>query len=139
ARQLRVRLLPHAPQRLPAVRSSFAALAPAEEERVLALAAELKQQPEEAERQWLRLVKLLGNAPAGRQRAAMVLRRLADEHAHHSPDGALCVHAQDWLAQSLELDPADRDTHLRLIRDARRCGDLKQARAWLDAARKRFP
>ena len=139
ARQLCLRLLPHAPQRLDVFRASFRPLAPPEQERVLALAAELKQQPEQAEGHWLRLVKLLGNEPDGPRRAALVLRRLADEHALHAPEGEMCSHAQDWLAQSLDLDPADRGTHLRLIRDARLRGDLKPARARLDAARKRFP
>ena len=66
-------------------------------------------------------------------------RRLADEHAHHSPDGSLCVHALDWLTQSLKLDLGDRDTHLRLLRDARLSDDLKQARRWLDDALRQFP
>jgi cellulose synthase operon protein C len=139
ARRLGLRLLPHAPQRLDSFRTSFLPPSAAEQEQVLALAAELKQRPDQAEPHWLRLIKLLGNMPAGQRRAAIVLRRLADEHAHHSPDGSLCVHAQDWLAQSLRLDPADRDTHLRLLRDARLHGDLKQARIGLDAARQQFP
>ena len=142
ARQLCLRLLPHAPQRLDAFRTSFPPLAAAEQERVLALAAELKQQPEQAETHWLRLIKLLGAAPAAvanQQRAALVLRRLADSHAGHRADGKLCRHARDWLGQSLNLDPADHASHLRLVRDARLCGDLRQARARLDAARKQFP
>lgn len=139
ARPLALRLLPHVPQRLDAFRAGFGPLPAADQERVLALAAELKQRPEDAEDHWLRLVALLKQSPAGQRRAAFVLRRLADEHAHHSPDGALCVHALDWLAQSLKLDPADRDTHLRLLRDARHCGDLKQARSGFDAASQQLP
>jgi cellulose synthase operon protein C len=141
ARPLALRLLPHAPQRLDAFRAGFGPLVAADQERVLALAAELKLRPEDAEDHWLRLVKLLGQSqsPAGQRRAALVLRRLADEHAHHSPDGSLCVHALDWLQQSLKLDPTDRDTHLRLLRDARRDGDLKRARIWFDAASHQFP
>ncbi len=139
ARPLALRLLPHSPQRLDAFRAGFGPLDAADQARVLALAAELKLRPEDAEDHWLRLVKLLRQSPAGQRRAALVLRRLADEHAHHSADGALCVHALDWLQQSLKLDPTDRDTHLRLLRDARRAGDLKQARIWLDAASQQFP
>jgi tetratricopeptide (TPR) repeat protein len=139
ARRLAWRLLPHAPQRLDAFRASFAAPSAAELEQVLALAAELKQRPENAEPHWLRMVRLLGNTPAGQRRAAMVLRHLADEHAQHSPDGTLCTHAQDWLEQSLRLDPSDRITHLRLLRDARLRGDLKQARRGVEAAREQFP
>jgi tetratricopeptide (TPR) repeat protein len=140
ARSLALRLLPHSPQRLDAFRAGFGPLVAAEQERVLALAAELKLRPEDAEGHWLHLVKLLGPSPAGQRRAALVLRRLADEHTHHSPDGSLCVHALDWLRQSLKLDPSDRDTHLRLLRDARRDdGDLKQARIWFDGAIQQFP
>lgn len=141
ARPLALRLLPHAPQRLDAFRAAFGPLVAADQERVLALAAELKLRPNDAESHWLRLVKLLGQSqsPADQRCAALVLRRLADEHAHHSPDGSLCVHALDWLAQSLKLDPTDRDTYLRLLRDARREGDLKQARIWFDAASHQFP
>ena len=142
ARSVCLRLLPHAPQRLDAFRASFPPLLAAEQERLLALAAELKEQPDEAETHWLRFVKSLGATPAdaaGRQRAALVLRRLADAHADHSPDGKLCQHARDWLGQSLALDPGDLSSHLRLVRDARLCGDLRPARTWLDAARKHFP
>ncbi|MDP1646619.1 MAG: hypothetical protein Q8M01_00235 [Rubrivivax sp.] len=140
-RSLALRLLPHAPQRLDAFRAGFGPLGAADLERVLALAAELKQRHGDAEDHWLRLVKLLraSPSPASQRRAALVLRRLADEHTHHSPDGALCVHALDWLQQSLKLDPSDRETHLRLLRDARREGDLKQARSWFDDASRQFP
>lgn len=139
ARRLCLRLLPHVPQRLDAVRANLPPLDASDQERVLALAAELKQRHDLAEEHWLRLVKLLRHAPNGARRAALVLRRLADEHAHHSPDGSLCVHALDWLTQSLKLDPGDRDTHLRLLRDARLSDDLKQARRWLDDALRQFP
>ncbi len=139
ARRLCLQLLPHAPQRLDAVRTSLPPLTAAEQEQVLALAAELKQRHDLAEDHWLRLVKLLHHAPNGSRRAALVLRRLADEHAHHSLDGSLCVHALDWLTQSLKLDPGDRDTHLRLLRDARLNDNLKQARSWLDDALRQFP
>lgn len=141
ARPLALRLLPHAPQRVDTFRAGFGPLVAADQERVLALAAELKLRPDDAEDHWLRLVKLLGPSPspADRRRAALVLRRLADAHSHHSPDGSLCGHALDWLQQSLELDPCDRESHLRLLRDARRDGDLKQARTWFDAASRQFP
>ncbi len=141
ARTLALRLVPHLPQRLDAFCATFGPLDAAEQARVLALAAELKQRPEDAEDHWLRLVKLLGRlpSPAGPRRAALVLRRLAAEHAHHSPDGSLCGHALDWLQQSLKLDPSDRDSHLRLLRDARQHGELKQARIGLDAAMQQFP
>jgi tetratricopeptide (TPR) repeat protein len=139
AREICLHLLPHVPERINAFQEGFSPLTVAEHERVLAMAAELKQDTAAAETHWLRLVKSLGAAPDGQHRAALVLRRLADAHADHGPDGSLCSHARTWLRQSLEFDPSDRDTHLRLIRDARKGGDLKQARARLDAALTHFP
>ena len=133
------RLLPHAPERLKAYPESFGPLPGAEQERILALASELKQHPEQAEDHWLQFVQYRGDDPAGRRRAALVLRRLCDAPAHRGPDGAACEHALSWWAQSLELDPEDRATHLKLIRALRRRSDLKEARARLDAALARFP
>jgi tetratricopeptide (TPR) repeat protein len=133
------RLLPHAPKRLKAYTASFGSLPRAEQERILALAAELKQRSEQAEDHWLQVVQCLEADPAGRRRAALVLRRLCDAPAHRSPDGAACEHALDWWAQSLELDPEDRATHLKLIRALRERSDLKETRIRLDAALARFP
>ena len=139
ARRHCLSLLTHVPQKLDAVRAAFLPPSAAEEAHLMALAAEIKQQPDRAEDHWLRLVKLLGSTAAGQRRAALVLRRLADEHASHGSDGTLCSDAHDWLEQSLQFDPTDRDSHLRLLRDARLRGDLKQARNRLDAARQHFP
>ena len=139
-RPLCLRLLPHMPQRLDAFNASFAApLTPTEESRVLALAADLKDDPYRSEQHWLRLVNLQSASPVGRQRGALVLRRLADQHKDHGQDGQLCDHALDWLAKSLDFDPADRDTHMKLLRHARAEGDLKQARTWLEQAQQALP
>ena len=140
ARPLCLRLLPHVPQRLNAFNASFAApLTPTEESRVLALAEDLKDEPYRAEQHWLGFVTLQAASPVGRQRGALVLRRLADAHKAHGQDGQLCGHALDWLKQSLAFDPSDRDTHLSLLRHARAEGDLKQARAWLERAQQALP
>ena len=134
------RLLPHAPQRLKAYMASFGSLPRAEQERILALAAEIKERSEEAEDRWLQFVDGIDQAdPAGRRRAALVLRRLCETPAHRSPDGVPCEHALNWWAQSLELDPEDRAIHLRLIRALRERSDLKETRIRLDAALARFP
>ena len=140
ARPLCLRLLPHLPQRLDAFNVGFAApLTPTEESRVLALAADLKDDPYRAEQHWLHLVNLQAMSPVGRQRGALVLRRLADEHKDHGADGQLCDHALDWLNQSLAYDPADRDSHLKLLRHARAEGDLKLVRTWLERAQQDLP
>ena len=135
------RLLPHVPQRLEVFCQTFAAASPAEQARLMALAAELRMDPDEAETRWLRFVRLssAAAAPGSALSAALVLRHLADQHRGHSADGQLCSHARDWLTDSLTLDPTDRASHLNLLQDAQRRGDLKQARALLDAARQQFP
>jgi hypothetical protein len=134
------RLLPHAPQRLKAYTASFGSLPRAEQERIFALAAELNQRSEEAEERWLQFVDGIDQAdPAGRRRAALVLRRLCEAPAHRSPDGVACEHALNWWAQSLALDPEDRAAHLKLIRALRQRSDLKETRVRLDAALARFP
>jgi tetratricopeptide (TPR) repeat protein len=133
------RLLPHVPERLKAYTASFGALPAEEPERILALAAELKQRPEQAEDHWLRLVQRLEADPAGRRRAALVLRRLCESPAHRNPDGTPCEHAIEWWAQSLELDPEDRAIHLKLIRALRIRREFTQTRARLDSALVRFP
>ncbi len=139
ARSLCLRLLPHVPQRLDFCRSAFGPLAPDEVERMLALADELKQNHECALGHWLRLVDRWRNQPAQRMRAALVLRHLASNRRFSDSDEANDPQMLDWLAQSLDLDPTDRDGELRLLRGLRESGDLKQVRQRLDAARERFP
>lgn len=138
AAQLCGRLLPHAPERLKLHMASFGALPPSEPERVLALAAELKQNSERAEDYWLGVVETLEPDPAQHARAAEVLRHLADD-LHRCPGGDGCEDVLDWRARIVELDPDDRATQLKLIRGLRSSGDLKAGRARLDAALARFP
>lgn len=133
------RLLPHVPQRLSAYASSFEPLAAAERERILALAAELKGRTGEAGGHWLQVASVYKAEPGGRARAAQVLRHLADDLHHCARDGDPCDDVLDWWAQIIELDPADRATHLKLIRTWRGRSDLKATRARLDAALERFP
>ena len=139
ARPTALRLLVHAPQRQRAFDAAFLPLSPPEEERLLALAAELKRQPDAAQHHWLQWVELLGATVAGKLPAALVLRRLVDQERHHRPDEVLDRHSLAWLSRSLALDPTDLACHLRLLRNARLGGDLKQARTRLDAARCHFP
>lgn len=133
------RLLPRAPACLSRYRGAFGKLSMAEEERVLALAAELHGASDEAEQHWLRVVRELAAVPSRQRGAALVLRRLAASRTHCEVDGSLDDEAMAWLARSVELDPADRDSHVRLVQGWRRRADLKRARAHLDAALERFP
>ena len=139
AGQLCRRLLPHAAQLLRAYAASFGSLPAVEQERILALAAELKRSPEESADHWLRVVHYLAPDPAQRRRAALVLRHLAQDLHHCVREGNPCEAVLGWWGQSLELDPEDRATHLNLIRALRRRADLKQTRVRLDAALARFP
>jgi len=139
AAQLCRRMLPQAPELLRAYAASFGSLPAAEQERILALAAELKRRPEQAEEHWLRVAQCLGADPAERRRAALVLRHLADDVHDCGRHGEPCDAVLGWWERSLELDPEDRATHLKLIRALRNRSDLKQTRAQLDAALARFP
>ena len=139
AAQLCRRLLPHAPERLKSYPASFGVLSAAEKDHILALAAELKRDPEQAEDHWLNLVERLRADPAQRARAALVLRRLADERSRYDRAGPPDEDALAWLAQSLELDAEDRATHVTLIRALRVRSEPKQLRKCLEAALARFP
>jgi tetratricopeptide (TPR) repeat protein len=139
AGQLCRRLLPHAPERLKTYPASFGALCAAEKDHILAQAAELKRDPERAEDHWLSLVERLRADPAQRARAALVLRRLADARSRYDLGGPPDEDAVAWLAQSLELDPEDRATHVTLIRALRVRSEPKELRKCLEAALARFP
>jgi hypothetical protein len=139
AAQLCRRLLPHAPERLKTYSANFGALSAAEKDHILALAAELKRDPELAQDHWLLLVEHLSADPAQRARAALVLRRLADDRSRYDRAGPLDEDALAWLAQSLELDPEDRATHVTLIRALRVRSEPKALRTRLEAALARFP
>ncbi|TCG03250.1 hypothetical protein BZM27_49890 [Paraburkholderia steynii] len=69
AAQLCRRLLPHVPERLKSYPASFGVLSAADKDHILALAAELKRDPEQAEDHWLNLVERLRADPAQRARA----------------------------------------------------------------------
>jgi tetratricopeptide (TPR) repeat protein len=139
AAQLCRRLLPHAPERLKTYSANFGALSAAEKDHILALAAELKRDPELAQDHWLLLVEHLSADPAQRARAALVLRRLADDRSRYDRGGPLDEDALAWLAQSLELDPEDQATHVTLIRALRVRSEPKALRTRLEAALARFP
>ena len=138
-RALCLRVLPHAPQRLDSFHAAFGPLPRAERERIMALAGELKHDLDSAVRRWLQFVEQLRADPAAHRRAALVLRRLADNRRFHEDDDTPEGPALRWLEQSLALDPSDREAELRLLRGLREQGDLKRSRTRLDAARARFP
>ena len=137
ASALCLRVLPHAPRRVDGFAAHFGSLPRGEVERIRALGAELDQDFDWALEHWLACVRQWRTDPATKRRAALVLRRLAGDRRFHEDDDS--SDEQEWLKESLELDPGDREAELRLLRVLREQGDLKQARTRLDAARERFP
>jgi hypothetical protein len=140
ARKWCLRLLPHAPRQLKGFLSAFGSLPDVEQERLRALAAEIGGRYAEARHCWSNVIDQWRADPATRRRAALVLRHLASDRnfCEGEADASRRSPALTWLAQSLELDPADRASELRLLRGLRERGDLKAARQRLDAALERF-
>ena len=132
------RLLPYADKRLADYRNAFGPLGGAEGESILALAAELREAPERSERHWLRAVDLFSTRESAPLQAAFILRHLFDLIVGDDDASDFDHECTTWLERSLELDPDDRDTHLKLIRLHRQAQDLKAARAAVETALARF-
>lgn len=133
-------LLTQVPDRIRVYRQVVGDLAEAEAQRILALHAEVKRDIESAVEHWLHAVDALEKegGDSSRLRAALILRHLADGPPCSS-DGGLHRDAVAWLRRSLEFDPDDVESFLRLLPAYRARQDLKTARALLDDALSRFP
>lgn len=138
AARLCLRLLVHVPGRIKTYGTNFAPLPATEQARILALGAELKGRPDEAEAHWRRMIDTM---TAGQNaRVALILNRMADGHHHGGQPGELCEHGIELLERSLDIDAADRGTHLRLIRALKIAGTEPGAlRKRLDGAVDQFP
>ncbi len=132
------RLLPYADKRLEEYRSAFGPLGAAEGESILALAAELRRVPERSESHWLRAAVLFSTREGAPLQAALILRHLFDLIVGNDDASDFDDECTRWLERSLELDPDDRDAHLKLIRIHRQAQDLKAARAAMETALARF-
>lgn len=130
------RLLPHLGQRL-FNNADFHKLPDEKRVHILALAGELQGALEVAETDWIEMAEIIGAEPEQKLRAALIWRHLADL----GPDrkGGVDSAAFTYLKKSLELDPKDRESYLKVIRVLRSDNDLVQARAYLDKALPRFP
>ncbi len=139
-RRLLPHALPHAANRLNSHADAFGALSEVERFHLAALAAEARGDHGLAMPHWRRMAELLGGDPEKKRHAALIWRRLSgmdlaaleDAGALH-PDDIVC------MERSVDLDPDQRDTQLRLIAELRHVGALQQARARLDQALPRFP
>lgn len=137
ARRWALRLWPHLEQRRPTeFQAAFGSLGAHELAHAHALAAEIRQDLDEAGHQWHSLARVLGQQPGQAKRAALILRRLARRPlAAGVADEAVA----GWLEQRLALDPDDREAHLDLIQARRLRAEPKQARERLEAALARWP
>lgn len=133
------RLLPFAAKRLEDYRNAFGSLTEAERESLLARGAETTNDEHGIGRHWLRAAALYSQREAAPLQAALILRHLFEIVAGSGdmPDSdSECI---TWLERSLEFDPDDRATHLKLIRIHRQNNELRAARASVDTALARFP
>lgn len=137
-----VELLVQVPDQMGRVERAFGPLTDAEKQRVLALAAEAKQDWRKAEQHWCSLTEALAReaSPEARLVQGVVFRRLADLVADRPPvrDEAEDPQAQ-YLERSLSADPAHLPTALRLIARYR---ETERSREWyraIDRAMQTFP
>lgn len=131
------RLLPHAVVRLRDYEAACGRLSQAEVECTLALAEVIAGHHSQARRHWLQAVDAFTHDGQSLQ-AALILRHLSARRLGPTAVETFDVQRAAWLQKSLELDPDDRATHVRLIRMLRQKKDLKEARAAVDAAMSRF-
>lgn len=138
-----LQLLPHYPQGLPAFEKRFGPLPLFERERIHALAAEQRHDFDGARNHWQACVEHLRPSGIGSDdvlRAALILRHLADltfEELGSAPWAEDEV--QQYLARSLELDPEDKPTYLKLMGIAQKRDDTKAHDHWAERAVQQFP
>ncbi|HNN83979.1 MAG TPA: hypothetical protein PKL62_07455 [Accumulibacter sp.] len=131
------RLLPHAMQRVRAYEAAYGRLSEAELASTQALADGIDGYHGSARKHWLAAVTAFINERQPLP-AALILRHLSTWRLHASAEEPFDAQRAAWLQHSLELDPDDRATHVRLIRLLRQKKDLKDARAAVEAALARF-
>jgi len=137
-----VALLVQVPEQLAQVERTFGALSEVERHRVLALAAEAKQDWGRAERHWRHLAEALGREsdPQARLAEAVAWRHLADlaKRGRGGDDTADDPQIQ-YLEHSLTADPAHMPTALRLIAQYRDAGRSREWYRTVDRAVQSFP
>ncbi|MCB1826216.1 MAG: hypothetical protein KDJ54_17245 [Candidatus Competibacteraceae bacterium] len=142
ARRASLALLPAYPPGLAIHVKLFGPLPPYQSRRLQALKAERDGDPHGVLHHWRACADLLAQDdtdPDGRLMAALVLRRLAQLLEENAPPWFVEARAEDLLADSLQLDPDDRDTYLRLAKLHQDAGNDKAYHQWVERAVKRFP
>ncbi len=133
------RLLPHAESRLQAYTDAFGRLPQVRHMHLAALTVEMRGKRAPALSFWERMAESLSNDPTQKLRAALIWRRLSGIDIAALSDEDHLADSIDYLQRSVELDPDQRETQLRLISALRGQGELQQARGALERALPRFP
>jgi tetratricopeptide (TPR) repeat protein len=122
---------------------AYRGLSSAESHRLEALGCESDGDTGEALAYWHDLLGVLNAQPARDSdeslRLALVHRHIAQLLEPRSESLPLQFHTLEHLETSLEHDPADRDSLLKLLAHNLHVGDLKEARHWVDQALAQFP
>ncbi|BBA35869.1 uncharacterized protein sS8_3937 [Methylocaldum marinum] len=129
--------LVYAPEAIPLYERAFGKLTPLEQYRIKALHSEEIRDFPLASRYWQEYTILLKNAPAGRNEP--LTQALIFRHVAHLAEKELPELSIECLEKSLELDPDDKPSYLRLIGLLEQFDDAKAALSWLDRAVKRYP
>ncbi len=135
-------LLPHYPEGLPAFEKHFGSLPKAERERIHALAAEARDDLEDASNHWRACIKSLLPPRIDCDDAletALILRHTAELSRRLEGSNPWNPELWDDLVRSLELDPDDKPTYLHLMELARQRDDRKAQDHWTEQAVRRFP
>jgi tetratricopeptide (TPR) repeat protein len=141
-------LLPHVPRGIGGYEKAFGSLSRFERERIAALAAEVHRDLDEALSHWHTCADLVLGQEADkaigqddRLRAALIFRHMVELAERHGRDLTAPTFLE-WLTQSLELDPDDKPSHLKLIgryKSMPEKSGQKPYYRWVETAVSRFP
>ncbi|MGF1615899.1 MAG: hypothetical protein ACFCVA_18875 [Gammaproteobacteria bacterium] len=144
-RRFCLQLLPHTPESLTTFERRCGAVSAFERQRLQALEAERGRDPSHANLYWRRCVEQLATDHASEEdsiKAALILRHMA-ELAVQSPEYGFSEESeravQQLLAASLEFDPQDKPTYLKLMALAREDEDRPAEDRWAESAVRQFP
>lgn len=137
SRRLCLAALVGCPDAIPLYERAFGKLPPFEQHRIKALHAEEELDFQRASQHWYACIDRLKNAQAGRQELltqALIYRHIAELAEKEVPELAV-----DCLAQSLELDPEDKASYLKLFQLCEENEDHKTGQSWLNQALDHYP
>jgi tetratricopeptide (TPR) repeat protein len=143
ARRACLALLPGYPHGVMIYTRLFGALPPFEVHRLQALRAEREHDFYNAIRNWQACVDLLTQQkdnPDNPLCAALILRHMVELTEHSGPDPYYEeTPILNYLEKSLELDPDDKATYLKLAESHKQAGNSKDYYQWVEKAVQQFP